>query len=193
MIDTRTDHYNLVGWLSIISGILLIPEIGLAVALGFVSFDIYAFVTPLHIFNLAIVTFVLFMFRGLLHHQFNFHRADILITLLIIFNIIFFIIGILELATYTRELNLDAEPLLSIVDKVLYIPFGLLTITFGVVLLKLNDDLFGLLKPYVFATVGSGVFGATLILAPVGKLAAVAAYVTLGMIFLRAKREADFL
>jgi hypothetical protein len=173
MIDTRTDHYNLVGWLSIISGILLIPEIGLAVALGFVSFDIYAFVTPLHIFNLAIVTFVLFMFRGLLHHQFNFHRADILITLLIIFNIIFFIIGI--------------------VDKVLYIPFSLLTITFGVVLLKLTDDLFGLLKPYVFATIGSGVCGATLILAPVGKLAAVAAYVTLGMIFLRAKREADFL
>jgi hypothetical protein len=193
MIDIRTDHYNLVGWLSIISGILLIPEIGLAVALGFVSFDIYAFVTPLHVFNLAIATFVLIMFRGLLNHQFNFHRADILITLLIIFNIISFIIGILELAIYTRELHLDAEPLLSIVDKVLYIPFGLLTIMFGVVLLRLNDDLFGLLRPYVFATIGSGVCGATLILAPVGKLAAVAAYVTLGMIFLRAKREADFL
>jgi hypothetical protein len=193
MIDTRKDHSNLVGWLSIISGILLIPEIVLAVALGFVSFTIYAFVTPLHVFNLVITTFVLFMFRGLLNHQFNFHRADILITLLIILNIIFFIMGILELATYTRELNSGAESLLPIVDKVLYITFGLLTITFGVVLLKLRDDLFGLLRPYVFATIGSGVCGATLILAPVGKLAAAVAYVTLGMIFLRAKREADFL
>jgi len=193
MIDTRKDHSNLVGWLSIISGILLIPEIVLAAALGFVSFDVYAFVTPLHVFNLAITTFVLFMFRSLLNNQFDFHRADILITLLIIFNIIFFIMGILELATYTRELNPDAEPLLSIVDKVLYITFGLLTITFGVVLHKLRDDLFGLLKPYAFATIGSGVCGATLILAPVGKLAAAVAYVTLGMIFLRAKREADIL
>ena len=101
--------------------------------------------------------------------------------------------GILELATYTRELNSGAESLLPIVDKVLYITFGLLTITFGVVLLKLRDDLYGLLRPYVFATIGSGVCGATLILAPVGKLAAAVAYVTLGMIFLRAKREADYL
>ena len=193
MTDTRKDHSNLVGWLSIISGILLIPEIVLAVALGFVSFDIYAFVTPLHVFNLAITTFVLFMFRGLLNNQFDFHRADILITLLIILSVIFFIMGILELATYTRELNSGAESLLPIVDKVLYITFGLLTITFGVVLLKLRDDLYGLLRPYVFATIGSGVCGATLILAPVGKLAAAVAYVTLGMIFLRAKREADYL
>ena len=97
------------------------------------------------------------------------------------------------MATNTGELSLDAEPHLSFVDKVLYIPFGLLTITFGVVLLKLKDDLFGLLRPYVFATIGSGVCGATLILAPVGNLAAAAAYVILGMIFLRAKSEADFL
>ena len=86
-----------------------------------------------------------------------------------------------------------AENILSIITLALFVPFSIITVVFGVVLLKLKNDLFGLLNPYAFTTIASGVCGATVILAPIGLLAAIAALVMLGMIFLRAKREAEIL
>jgi hypothetical protein len=65
---------------------------------------------------------------------------------------------------------------------------GILSIVFAVKLLRLQDDLFGLLKPYAYATMASAVCLATVILAPVGMLVDAAATVMLGVIFLRAAR-----
>jgi hypothetical protein len=193
MTETRADQYTLAGWLAIISAVLLVPEIGLAVLLGFISSGLDIFIVPIHIANLVIGIYILYMFRRLLNRQFDFHTTDILITVLIVVNIVFFVIGLVELSVSAIGLDLDVERGLSLITMILFIPFSLLTIAFGVMLLKLKDDLFGLLKPYAYTTIGSGVCGATVILAPIGLLAAVAALVMLGMIFLRAKREAEIL
>jgi hypothetical protein len=193
MTDTQTDRYSLAGWLAIVSAVLLVPEIGLAVFLGFISSGLDILVAPIHIVNLAIGIYILYVFRRLLNQQFHFRATDVLITVLILVNVVFFFVGLLELAVNTIGLALLSEHELSLVTMVLFVPFSLLTIVFGVVLLKLKDDLFGLLKPYAYTTIASGVCGATIILAPIGLLAAVAALVMLGMIFLRAKREAEFL
>jgi hypothetical protein len=193
MTEPGNPEYTWAGWLAITSAVLLVPEIVLAAALGFISSGLNILVAPIHIANLAIGIYILYMFRRLLNRQFDFHATDTLITVLIVVNVVFFVIGLIDLLVSTMGLELVAERDLSWITMILFVPFALLTIVFGVMLLKLRDDLFGLLKPYAYTTIASGVCGATIILAPIGLLAAVVALVILGMIFLRAKREADIL
>ncbi len=76
---------------------------------------------------------------------------------------------------------------------VLFVPYNIIVIVFGILLMKFEDDLFGLLKPLLFMTIASGVLGATVILAPLGLLAHIASLIILGMAFLRAKGELEFL
>ena len=192
MIEAKTNQYTLAGWLAIISAILLVPEIGLAVLLEFISSSMEVIIAPIHIVNLIIGVYILYMFRKLLNREFNFHSTDLIITILIIINIVSFIIGIIELGGSMFGLDLTADHNLTIVIFVLIVNC-ILTIIFGVMLLKLEGDLYGMLKPYAYTTIGSGVCGATVILAPIGFLAAIAGLVMLGMIFLRAKRDAEIL
>jgi hypothetical protein len=193
MSETKTDQYTLAGWLAIISAILLVPEIALAALSELAALGINLIVIPIHLANLIIGIYILYMFRRLLNQRFDFHATDTLITILIIVNIVFSVVGLIGLLVNTFGLSSDTEHILSIITLILFIPFCILTIVFGVRLLKLKDDLFGLLKPYAYTTIGSGVCGATIILAPIGLFVAAAALVILGMIFLRAMREAEIL
>jgi len=185
--------YTLAGWLAILSAVLLVPEIGLSFLIGLISTDLNLLLIPLHTLNLAIGIYILLMFRRLLNQQFDFHATDTMITVLIIVNIIFFFIGLIEFFAMAIGLDLNAERFLSLSTMILFVPFSLLTIVFGVLLLKLENDLYGLLKPYAYTTIVSGVCGATIVLAPIGLLAAVVTLVMLGMIFLRSDREAEIL
>jgi hypothetical protein len=190
--EAVSQSYTLAGWLAIISAILLIPEVGLAVILDFVKSDLEVIILPIHIANLIIGIFVLYTFRRLLNREFNFHNTDVIITVMILINVVSFVIGFIELGNSMFGLDLAVEQDLSLAIGVLLIN-SIVTIVFGVMLLKLKDDLFGLLQPYAYTTIVSGVCGATILLAPLGLLAAVIALVMLGMIFLRAKREAAIL
>lgn len=193
VVATSNHRYALAGWLSIASAVLLVPEIGLSVLLKFLASGLEALIAPLHVVNLAIGIFVLYMFRSLLNERYNFHGVDIPIMILICTNIVFFILGLFDLFS---GIIMGAAALalgISVLTMVLFVLFSIVNIVFGVMLLKLKNDLFGLLKPFAYMTIASGVLGATVILAPLGLIAAVAALVILGMIFLRAKEEAEIL
>jgi len=192
MTETKTVQYALAGWLAIISAVLLVPEIGLAVLLEFISSDLKVIIAPIHIANLIIGVYILYMFRRLLNKEFGFHNTDVIITILILVDIVSFIIGIVELGGSMFGLKLTADYDLTLSMFVLF-AYSIVTIVFATMLLKLKDDLFGLLRPYAYTTIVSGVCGATVVLSPIGLLAAVVALVMQGMIFLRAKREAEIL
>ncbi len=192
-IESAPHSYALAGWLAIISAVLIVPEIGLAFLAGFISSGFEILVLPIHIANTVIGIYILYMFRKLLNRQFDFHATDVLITILILVNVVFSLIGLVSITIDTIGLGSEAESNLSLITMALFVPFSLLTIAFGVMLLKLKDDLFGLLQPYAYTTIVSGVCGATILLAPIGLLAAVVALVMLGMVFLRANREAAIL
>jgi hypothetical protein len=75
------------------------------------------------------------------------------------------------------------------------IPLAVLSIIFGVKLLRLQDDLFGLLRPFAYVTIAAGVCFVTILLAPLGLVVDAVSNVILGVIFLRALRApavADF-
>lgn len=66
---------------------------------------------------------------------------------------------------------------------------GIVQAQFGYKLLKLPDDLGGMLKPFCYANLATGVFLATVILIPLGILASALSDLMLGTIFLNmAKR-----
>jgi hypothetical protein len=75
---------------------------------------------------------------------------------------------------------------------VLFIPYCVITVIYAYKLLKLDDDLFGLLKPFAYSTMAAGICGATIILMPIGLIIQLAAFVIQGMIFLRAKEQIEF-
>jgi hypothetical protein len=187
---SRSHRYALAGWLAIVSAILVVPEIGLGTLLGLVSPAMSALITPLRIINLAIGIFVLYMFRKLLNERYDFHQTDSVIMILIYTNVFFFFLGMGEVLFDIIGADTTALSLISICA---FIPFGIVTVVFGVLLLRLKDDLYGLLKPFAYTTIASGALGATIILAVFGLLAALVALVIQGMVFLRAKEQEEIL
>ena len=191
--NANSTSYSLAGWLAIISAVLLIPEIGLAVLVGYASPDLQVLVNPLHAINLLVGIYILYRFRTMLNDRFAFHKADTAIMVLIWTHVVFVVLGLVDLSAGAIGLTDQFVSALSVATLVLFVPFCLITIALGVTVLKLQDDLFGLLRPYAYTTMASGALGATIILSPLGLLAAVVALVMLGMIFLRAQRESEIL
>ena len=68
------------------------------------------------------------------------------------------------------------------------IPLSVVGIVFAVRLLRLQDDLCGLLKPFAYTTIAACICYVTVILAPIGGLVDAAATVILGLIFFKAAR-----
>lgn len=181
--------YALAGWLAIASAVLMIPQIILVLAIEY-FFGKYAAwklaFSTLNTVGVFIGVYVLYMFKELLNRRFRFHQTDTMIMILIGFTVASFLVGAAGLIP-------DLELIGGIVGIALMIPFGIITILFGVFLLKLNDDLFGLLKPYAYLEIASGIGAATIILAPIGVLFAIGALIMQGMIFLRAHEEEQYL
>jgi hypothetical protein len=130
------------------------------------------------------------MFRKLLNERYDFHQTDSVIMILIYTNVFFFFLGMGEVLFDIIGADTTALSLISICA---FIPFGIVTVVFGVLLLRLKDDLYGLLKPFAYTTIASGALGATIILAVFGLLAALVALVIQGMVFLRAKEQEEIL
>ncbi len=193
MTEMKTNQYALAGWLAIVSAVLLFPEIGLAALSEFVSTGFDILVIPIHIANAIIGVYILLRFRQLLNQEFDFHAADNLLTTLILINVVSSIVSLVSLSVGFLGIGVSGKDALSIVFVVLFVIYNFVTIAFGVVLIRMERDLFGMLYPFAYTSIGSGVCGATVILAPVGLLAAMAALVMQGMILLRAGREAEIL
>ena len=68
------------------------------------------------------------------------------------------------------------------------LPLAILSIIFAVKLLRLEDNLYGLLKPYAYTTIVASALFATFLLAFLGFFLDAACSVMLGLIFLRAAR-----
>lgn len=193
IVTDSPQNYRLAGWLAIVSSILLLPEIILGLVFEFLAPDFKIIVAVIHFFNTIIAIYIWYMFKILLNKQFDFHQVNIPIMIIIGINILFFFLGIVDLYGTLFETGEAFKTALGIVTFSFFVPFCIVNIIFAVILLKIKDDLFGLLKPFAYLTIISGALGATIILAPLGLITVVISLVIQGMIFLRAQGEIEIL
>jgi len=189
VVDTQTNPYALAGWLSILHAGILLAKSGVEILPNVVSLSSSGYLQLLmgfHALGVLVGIYVLFMFRRFLNEQHGFHKVDALIVILILINIIAALVdaaGMIFLSQY------NAISAILIV----YALASLVGIFYGVRLLKLDNDLSGLLKPYAYATIAAGACGVTLYLSHVASLIYTVSLILLGIILIRARSEFEYL
>jgi hypothetical protein len=193
-------QYEIVGWMSITSAILLFPAIALGLVLEVSRKPaVLIFLLPYALLfgtSMGLSLYVLYRFKRLLNERYEFHDVDNIITAILILGSVMGVVGIgIKIAGTFIKINTDdpvtllpmalsAVAFLGIVG----LPLAILSIVFAVRLLRLRDTLYGLLKPYAYLTIVASALFATFFLAFLGLFFDVACSVLLGLIFLRAAR-----
>jgi len=184
----NSSQYQLAGWLAIIGALLMVPLTVATVILekmsgGHLLFSIINI--GKYFLSMAVTVYIFYMFRKLLNDRYNFNQVNWIITVFIIYSILTFFVSLLAIVP-------DLKLAVMIGILVMMVPFGVLNIIFGVRMLKLQDDLFGLLKPFAYLYIAAGICAVSVILMPLGMLVAIATLFIEGMIFLRTKEQVEF-
>jgi hypothetical protein len=172
------------GWISIANGLFTVPAVGMSFYLGSDEGIGTAMAQALlTLVSLGLFLYILSTLRLLLNVRFRFHEVDVFISYLMWGNLSLSLFHLLTLIT--REF----EWAVGVLSVIAYIFFGILSILFATRLLKLPGGLYGLLKPFSYLSLLSGICFVSVMLLPVGILVGAASDVVLGVIFFRAAEE----
>jgi hypothetical protein len=188
-VNTGVSLYTLAGWLSILQAVIILPMVGVdffAESMSLSGSGIFRLITGFHVASKLFGIFALFMFRRLLNERHSFNKADKLINALIGCYAAAALIGAMGLML---NRHIDFMPALAIISGL----SGLISIVYAIRLLKLECNLSGLLKPYVYSTIAGGVLGATIVLGEFGRPIFMVSLILLGMILIRAESEPEYL
>jgi len=193
-------QYEIVGWLSITSAILLLPSmvLGLILEIGRKPVVLLFLLPYVLLFgvSMGLSLYALYRFKKLLNDRFEFHHVDGIVKAIIILGCVMGVVGtgIKIVGTFAKVHVDDPATLLPMaivavaIIVALGLPLAVLNIVFAVKLLRLGDDLFGLLKPYAYTNIVAAALFATFLLAFLGFFLDAACSVMLGIIFLRTAR-----
>jgi hypothetical protein len=172
---------DLAGWCSVTNALIAIPSLAMSWFL-----DTVKGIGPrlsqavLTVVGLGLFLYVIYSLRKLLNGRFKFHDVDIYISLMIWGNVVLAVLSLLSLGTGKLESFMETLTVAAL------IAFGILSIMFGTRLLRLSGNLYGLLKPFCYVTIGSGICLVTIFLLPVAITLGAIGDVILGVIFFRA-------
>jgi hypothetical protein len=172
------------GWISITNALFTVPAVAMSFYLESMEGAEARFAQAvLIVASLGLFVYILSSFRQLLNLRFRFHDVDIYISYLLWGNLSLSLFLFLALA------NKEFESTVSILSILAYIFFGILSVLFGKRLLRLPYRLYGLLKPFSYVTVLSGVCFITVLFIHLGILTGAIADFLLGLIFFRAAEQ----
>ena len=178
------EQLNLAGWLSITSALFAIPDIVMSMYLDTIEgTGAKLSQAILTIVSLGLFIYIVSSLKKLINSRFQFHDVDIYISLLIWGNVILCILSILSLESIRLEF------VFRYLSMIAFIIFGILSIMFATRLLRLSDNLYGLLKAFCYTQIVCGICFITVLLFPVGVIAGAIADVILGVIFFRAAEQ----
>ncbi len=181
-----SNKLRIAGCLAMTSAILSIPLLLLSDHFNQNDTLGYAlFLTFMQIVGLGLFTYLTSFLKRFLNLRFSFHEADNYIDFLITTNIFLCVAGIAGI--YLTKL---AEPLEQF-SLLLIISFGVGQLLFGIKLFQLPDSLQGMLKPFCFFTMLTGILIATIFLLPIAAVTGAIADVMLGTIFFQAKETSE--
>ena len=131
---------------------------------------------------MLIAIYILLTFKGLLNSYFSFYNVDTIIAMLIW--ALVFLAGANIVPLFLPEYKVN----IGIFTLIFTLLCGILNIMLGVKLLKLKEDLFGLLKPFSYLTIAAGILCVTIVLLPLYMIAEVISSILLAIIFFRATK-----
>jgi hypothetical protein len=175
---------TIAGWLAMISAFFTLPLMYLSFRLeGRIDATASIIQTVMQLAGTLLFVALLLYFRKLLHAQFTFHDTDRSIGLMIKAGVIAGVLTVLSL--YVTSLK-ETTALAVIV---ILVAQGIVQVQFGYKLLKLPDDLGGMLKPFCYANMATGIMIASVVLIPVGALVSAITDLMLGTIFFNIARR----
>jgi hypothetical protein len=189
-VGTAVSLYTLAGWLSILQAVVVVlPKVALdlfAEPLSLSGSGMVQLISGIQAIGSLLGIYVLIMFRRLLNERHSFHKVDMLITALICCNAAAAVLVAVELVLNTPVSAMSGLLIVSVLSS-------LISIVYAFRLLKLDTNLSGLLKPYVYSTMVAGLLGATLVLGEYGQAIYMVSLILLGMILIRADSEPEYL
>jgi hypothetical protein len=183
--DTR---FKAAGWLSILGIFLACVDIVIVIFYSSnpVLKPLVLFRIPLVILRVSFAIFVLVQFKRLLNERYDLHKANVIITAMIILEIVWGAYNIVFMPLV--ELSpLKFLGIFQIAFAVLFlISYGILGIVLGVYLLGVREDPSGLFRIYVILSIVASSCLATVVLAPIAILLGLVETVILAILFFRA-------
>lgn len=173
-------HTSLVlaGWFAMISAFIAIPQTYLSFRLESVENPTSLIILMMmQLLGIALFTVITLYLKKFLNTLFRFHDTDKQINLMIMANVT---AGILVCAGMCFPQHKET---LSVVAMVLLVFQGILQIQFGYRLLKLPDTLGGMLKPFCYVNMLTGICVASLVFILVGVVVSALSDLMLGTIF----------
>ena len=175
---------RIAGWLAVLAGVALVPEV--LILLGFDtgrlnSLNVLAAGALILGLRIAFTAYALLRFRASLRRSLDFHGLDTLIPALIVASIA---LGIAVISARLPGTS-GAYPAAWIVLLLIGAIVGVLSVTIGWRLLRLDLDFGGLGRPFAWSCILAPLCFATVVAAPIGLLLLAASSILLGLILIR--------
>jgi len=172
------------GWLAMISAFMSLPMLYLSYRLaGRVDSAAFIIQAVMQIAGTLLFVALILYLRQLLQAHFSFHDTDRSIGLMLKTGVTAGALTVLSLCfTPLRETVALAVIVILVVQ-------GVVQAQFGYKLLKLPHDLGGMLKPFCYANMATGIMLASVVLLPVGVVVSAIADLMLGTIFFNMVRQ----
>lgn len=166
------------GWVAMCSAFIAIPFSYLAFKLeGNTDVTSVALQASMQLFGTVLFVVITRFMKKLVNEQFTFHDTDRQIDLMIMSNVGACILVLAGLLFPTLKETL------VIAAMVVMVMLGILQIQFGYRLLKLQNDLGGMLKPFCYSYMVTGICIASVVLIIVGVVTSAISDLMLGTIF----------
>lgn len=182
-------NMKLAGWLAVSSVILTIPALALSIFSGFMagtsgSTSVVLTVAEMAVsgVNLLITVAVLLCFKNLLNSYLNITSVDFTIKLLVAANVVLVSLSIAAMPFAPLDF------IVGVASLVLLVPYGIIHTVFGVKVLRVDDELYGLRTPFAILTIITGICFATVVLLLIGVVTSMIWGVLMAIIFFRAAR-----
>ncbi len=166
------------GWLAMASALLALPLFLFSFRLVGVD-DLVArgAEAGLMVIGTGLFVYLTLTLRRILHLGYAFHDADSAIDLLIKANVVLTTVGVIGLAVPSLASSVGMFTIIA------FLPLGAIQAYFALRLIRLPDGLNGLLRPYCFLNLATGICLALVVTAPLALLLGAIADVMLGTIF----------
>lgn len=172
------------GWVAMFSAFIAIPFSYLTFRLeGNTDGATVALQVSMQLFGTVLFIVLTRFIKKLLNDQFSFYDTDRQINLMIMANIG---AGILVLAGMFYA---PIKETFGIAALVITVMLGIVQVQFGYKLMKLQNDLGGMLKPYCYSNMVTGVFIASVVLIVVGIVTSAVSDLLLGTIFFNIAKQ----